>query len=185
MALDRTRRISAGAARRLHRQGADQLGIAFQLRLADRAIADGMVGGDQRVQLFRQHVLVESRLLQIEVEPALAFADRTAGDAALHDGAEEVEGGVHPHMRVAARPVDLRVDLVADRGQRTARGRDVPHPLGAVLDRVHDGHRAAVRHPQDAAVAGLPTAGGIENRPIQTDTLGTDGDDGRRAASCV
>ena len=39
-----------GAARRLHREGADQAGILVQLRLADPALADRMVGGDQRVQ---------------------------------------------------------------------------------------------------------------------------------------
>jgi hypothetical protein len=54
-----TRRTRARAHRRLDRQGAHETGIGLQFGVADPAVADRMIGGDQRVELARQRVLLD------------------------------------------------------------------------------------------------------------------------------
>ena len=62
----------AGAARRLHRHGADQAGIGRELRVGDPALGDRMVGGDQRVELgVSSSLSTAAGVLDVEVEPAL------------------------------------------------------------------------------------------------------------------
>ena len=62
--------------RRLHRHGLDQAGIGFEFGVADPAVADGSAGRDHGHQCRGDFVLVEAGLGNIEVEPALDFADR-------------------------------------------------------------------------------------------------------------
>ena len=118
--------------------------------------------------------LVDHRVAGIEIEPAVAVADRAAGDRVGQDDAEQVQGGVGAHAAVARLPIELRDDGFADRGQRGAWRRRVQDRRAVgVVDRVDDFDLAPVGEDELAAVARLAAAARVEHS-------GVEGDPGRR-----
>ena len=134
-----------------------------------------MVGPDQRVQRLVQPFLVQHRVRQVEIEPALRLPDRAAGDAPRHDGGEQVQAGMHPHMPVASLPVDLGPDLRPDGGRRGALREGVQHRVSLALRRRQHGEdRAAFVH-QPAGIARLAAAGRVEHGAVERDAVGPRG----------
>ena len=179
---------AAGAHRRLDRQGAHQARIGLQLGVADPAVADGVIGGDQRVELARQRVLVDRGwVLDVEIEPAVVGVDLAAGDGELHQRAQQMQAGVHAHQPVARVPVEHDADALAGCGERAALGRDV-HDAGlvGVVDGGGDRAAAAALQLDQPLVAGLPAGGRVEHGAVEDDAAAlVDAEHARAAVALV
>ena len=109
-AVDLDEPHAAGAARRLDGHGLDEVGIGVELLVGDPALATGRVAGDQLVELLRELALVEPGFGNVEVEPAVAVADGAARHRIGQHDAEQMQGRVDAHARVAPLPVEPRRD---------------------------------------------------------------------------
>jgi hypothetical protein len=143
--LDVEQSYTAAAHRRFHRHGAHQIGLSGELLFGDPARPDGVVRGDQAVQLRRDVLLVELGVRQVEIQPPLGVADLAAGDVAGDHGTEQVQTAVHAHVTVTALPVDLQSHLGAGSGRGGAFFKDMHDVLvGLPLDRIDDAQPGAV-----------------------------------------
>ena len=160
----------AGAAGRRDRHRHDDLRPRIQFLVRHGTDARRVVLLDQAVQRGRDFVFVEPLVSHVEIHPAAVGPDLAAGDAERHHRAQEVQRRVHPHVPVAALPVEHRRDPGAGGRYGLALGRDVDHVLLAfAFHRRHDDDLRAVGKAQHAAVAGLAAAGGIEHRAVEDD----------------
>ncbi len=179
-------RTDAGALRRLDRHGLDQSGIGLEFGIADPAAGDGGVARDHLIELGGDGLLVEAGVGNIEIEPAIAVADRAAGHRVGQHGGQQMQRRVHAHAGVTLFPIDGRGDGVAGFERRGvgAFGRHVRDlAFGLVgIDRGGDGDGHAGRGPQPAGVAGLAARGGVEHRAVEHDAAFVrEGDDARLA----
>ena len=166
IARRRTRPVPVGG---FDRHRLDQRRVRLQLLVRDPALGHGRVERDEFVELALHLRLVEERLA-VEVEPALALADRAAGDGIGQHDREEVQRRVRAHAPVAPAPVDPRDDPRARRRERGPFGRHVQDrlPVG-IVDRIDDRDRLAAVENDVPLVAGLAAALRIEDRPIEGD----------------
>jgi hypothetical protein len=67
---------------------------------------DRVIGVDQFHQPCRHFGLVDG-VGHVEINAAVGFADRCAGDRVGADHREQMAGGVHAHQFVAPVPVDM------------------------------------------------------------------------------
>ena len=174
----------AGAHRRLHRHGLDQAGIGGELVVADPAAGDGRVGRDHLVHSCGDRVLVEAGFRDVEIEPALALADRAAGHRIGQHRRQQMQRGVHAHAGVTLVPIDRRGHRVAGFEGRRARRRHMRDlGFGRVgIDRIVDRDARAVGRAKRAAVAGLAAGIGVEHRAVEHDAaLVGDGEHARLA----
>jgi hypothetical protein len=161
------------------------LRVGGELLVGDPARSHLVILGDQPVELGGDPLLVQTGVGQVEIKATLAVADRAAGHVAGYHGAQQVHAGMHAHQPVAPLPIDLDLDLHAGLGQIGALGGDVHHlVLARALARVDD-PRLAAGPAQQADVAGLPAASGIEHRPVELNAVGPRGQNGCFAAPAI
>jgi hypothetical protein len=135
-----------------------------------------MIFGDQRVQLALDLGLVQHELAHVEVEPRAIGADLAAGDTGWNHGAKQMHAGVHAHMSVPPRPVNLGDDTLADRRCGLSRCQNMQHlPGRCTLAGICDRKRMAVAAAHRTAIAGLAAAGRIKNRAVQLHAVGAGG----------
>ena len=171
---------AAGAGRRLDRHGLDQTGVGGELLVVDPARADFGVFLDQLVEPPLDVASVENGLAGIEIEPAVAVADRTAGDGVGQHGGQQVQRAMGAHAPITQLPVEPRHEARADRGQRGPLGGNVQDGAAVdVVDGVDDLDRGAVGEDEPAAIARLAAAAGVEDRGVEYDAAGLGGDDAR------
>ena len=179
---------AAGAHRRLHGHGAHELRVGLELGVGDPALADGMIGGDQRVEVGGQLVLVDGGgVLDVEVEPAVVGVDLAAGDRKLHERAEQVQQVCMRMRRERVSQSSTARTLWPGAGRRRALGGHV-HDGGlvGVVDGGGDRAAAAAVDLERALVAGLPAGGGIEHGAVEHDAAAlVDGQHARGAVAQV
>ena len=74
-------------------------------------------GSNNSIMLDRHRVLVDS-LGHVEIDAAFILADGSAGDRKGADDGKQMAGRVHAHQLVAARPIDMQHQRLADHGPR-------------------------------------------------------------------
>jgi hypothetical protein len=119
-------------------------------------------------------VLIEalspSKLRNVEIDAAFLFADGRAGDRVGADDGEQVAGGVHAHQLVAAVPVDMQRQLLADFRHRLVGSGNVDDlVLGLAADRCGDLDLRPVGAFEKAGIARLAAGGGIEAGLVEDD----------------
>ncbi len=170
------------AGRRLDRHGSHQLGVRVELMVGDPARRHRVIGGDQRMELRRDLLLVQHHVARIEIQARTLVAHLTAGHAGRHRRAEQMEAGVHPHQTVTACPVDFGRHGFADRRQRLARHRNVQDLAGRdAFARIGYANHAAARAPKLPGVAWLAAAHRIKHRAVETNSGAIHGGHGRGA----
>ena len=103
-------------------------------------------------------VLIETGLRDIEIETALAVANRTAGDGVRQHRREYMQRRVHAHAGVSPVPINLGGDAVADLWHGSA-GRQHVRDLGLGgigINGGFDRNARAVRRCERTGVARLP-----------------------------
>ncbi|CUX23184.1 hypothetical protein AGR3A_Cc260256 [Agrobacterium tomkonis CFBP 6623] len=145
----------AKAHRRAHILGFDDARIGLKFLIGDPLQEDRMVGFHQRHQLCRHLILVDG-FRHVEIDTRFVFTDRRAGDRPLADNGEQVAGRVHAHQLVAARPVHMQGQLLADFRKRLAfeRHMDDDALVGAVFGDAEFDTRP-ISPLEKAAIAGL------------------------------
>ena len=159
-----------GARRRFHGHGAHQLRAFSQLRIADPAYGHREILLHQLADLFRQGVLVETGIGDIEIKPALARADRTSRNRVGEDGTQQMKCCVNPHMGVAIVPVENALHLIAC----LRHNRSLPRNMddGAAAGSINGGGNrnfAAIGARQFSCISGLATTGRVKNRSVEYD----------------
>jgi hypothetical protein len=148
-------------------------------------IGDVGIAGDQRVELLGDLGLVEPALGNVEIEPAVAIADRAAGHRIGQDDAEQMQRGVDAHALQPLLPVQHDCDGLAGlrRGLSFQGNMEDAALVLGIVDRRADRDLAAVARLSLPAIAGLPAAGGIEHGAIEDDAAAlVHGLDGRWAS---
>ena len=79
-------------------------------------------------------------LLRVEVEPALIGSNLTARDTEAQHRAEQVQGRVHPHVRIASLPVDCSDNCIAHAQIRRLHFRNMHNPALLTLTRIDDSY---------------------------------------------
>lgn len=156
---------SARTARWLYGKRAHQIGIGVELGFVDPARRHLMVLADQAVDLGFYFVLIEHDVAGVEIQTRTLRPDLPAGHARRDDGAEQMQTRVHPHMAVAAVPIDLGGEFAADRRRfRTGGPGDAESPLRLCACRSRQGacrrqksacpYRPVGRRPSDRKPSG-------------------------------
>ena len=120
---------------------------------------------------------IAAHRLELEVHASGARLHVAAGDeravVAPDDAAQGMQRGVGPHQGKAARPVEVDLELVADRRWLVLAGLELVDDLAAGLPRAPDRPRAPVGcADDDAAIGRLAAAARVEDRAIQDQERG-------------
>ena len=93
----------------LHGHRPHEFRALVQLDFGDCAEDDRVRLRDKRVDACRQVLFVERMLAEIEIQPALVGADRSARHWHGDERAKQVHAGVHAHVSVTPFPVDRNI----------------------------------------------------------------------------
>ena len=106
----------AGPLRWSYRHRTDEFGLCFEFLVRDPTATDRMIGGNECPKIGSDPFFVNG-VFHIEIESTFCGLNITARDAVLDYRAEQMHRSVHPHVEVAAIPVDCGPDRCVDRRQ--------------------------------------------------------------------